>query len=154
MSVSTRELISKFLEQVRNDIIQEHLAQGQRVTGRTLESLEISVNDSKGVLYGAGYIGVLEDGRRPGKFPPVSKIEQWIKDRGIIPNGKISIASLAYLMARKISLEGTNLYRSGGKSGVISRAIDEQKINAFIESVADVYQSNYASEIIDRVESR
>jgi hypothetical protein len=108
--VSTnREILEQFFEAIRNDIITEHLALNQRASGRTLESLEIVINDFKGQLWGAGYIGVLEDGRRPGGFPPKSKIEDWIRSKGIIPKGKISIAQLAYLIARKISMEGTLL---------------------------------------------
>lgn len=149
MSLSSREIMSQFLEAVRNDIIQEHIAQGQRVTGKTLESLEISVNDIKGTLSAAGYIGVLEDGRRPGKFPPISKMAQWIQDRGIVPKGKISILSLAFLMARKISLEGTLLHRSGGGSGVLSKAINQGRLDALLESLADKYQADAMSEVLN-----
>jgi hypothetical protein len=137
LSVESREILTQFLETIRNEIIQEHIRQGQRVTGKTLESLEISVNDTTGTLSAAGYIGVLEDGRRPGKFPPVSKIEQWIIDRGIIPKGKISITSLAFIMARKISQEGTILNQRGGNSGVLSKAINEERIKSLLESLAD-----------------
>jgi hypothetical protein len=147
--VSTnREILTQFFEAIRNDIITEHLALNQRASGRTLESLEIVINDFKGQLWGAGYIGVLEDGRRPGGFPPKSKIEDWIRSKGIIPKGKISIAQLAYLIARKISMEGTLLYQKGGNSGVLSKAINEGRINALIESLANKYQAETVSEVV------
>jgi hypothetical protein len=148
LSVESREALTQFLEHIRNEIIQEHIRQGQRVTGKTLESLEISVNDTTGTLSAAGYIGVLEDGRRPGKFPPVSKIEQWIKDRGIIPKGKISITGLAFIMARKISQEGTILNQRGGNSGVLSKAISEDRIKSLLESLAEKYITDYTSEVL------
>jgi hypothetical protein len=147
--VSTnREILTQFFEAIRNDIIVEHLAKGQRASGQTLESLEIVINDFKGQLWGAGYIGVLEDGRRPGKFPPRNKIESWIQSKGIIPRGKISISQLAYLIARKISMEGTLLYKNGGNSGVLSKDINETRIGALLESLADKYQADAASEVV------
>jgi hypothetical protein len=150
--VSTnREILGQFFEAIRNDIITEHLAQGQRASGATLESLEIVLNDFKGQLWGAGYIGVLEDGRRAGGFPPRSKIESWIKSKGIIPKGKISVAQLAFLIARKISMEGTLLHRKGGHSGVLSKAINEGRINALIESLASKYQAETVSEVVKGV---
>jgi hypothetical protein len=147
--LTNREILSQFLEAVRNEIMAEHIRQGQRVTGRTLESLEISVNDNEGILYGARYIGVLEDGRRPGKMPPISKIEEWIKNRGILPKGKMSISALAFVMARKISLEGTVLHRDGGMSGVLSKAINQGRIDALIDSLSDKYRSEVESEVVD-----
>jgi hypothetical protein len=149
MSLTNREILSQFLDTVRNDIITEHISQGQRVTGRTLESLEISVTDYYGALYGAGYIGVLEDGRRPGKRPPVSVIEQWIINRGIVPKGKISILGLAFIMARKIGAAGTVLNQKGGKSGVLSKAINQERIDSLVDTFADKYISEIASEVVD-----
>ena len=50
-------------------------------------------------------------GRGPGKFPPINKIEDWIKRRKIAPyptkSGRIPTRpQLAYLIARKIAREG------------------------------------------------
>jgi hypothetical protein len=146
--LTNREILTQFFEAVRNDIIVEHLAQNQRASGRTLESLEISVGDFQGNLSGAGYIGVLEDGRRAGGMPPVGRIEQWIKDKGITPKGKTTTLQLAYLIARKISIEGTLLHRRGGNSGVLSKAINETRISALLESLADKYQGEAMSEVV------
>lgn len=65
-------------------------------------------------------------GRGPGKFPPIDKIEEWIKRRKITPlpsrSGRIpSRPQLAYLIARKISLEGFK------GSGFLEKGLDEQK---------------------------
>lgn len=146
--LTNKEILTQFFEAVRNDIIVEHLALNQRASGRTLESLEISIGEFSGNLSGARHIGVLEDGRRPGGMPPVSRIEQWIKDKGIIPKGKITPLQLAYLIARKISIEGTLLYKRGGNSGVLSKAINKSRIDALLESLADKYQGEAVSEVV------
>lgn len=57
------------------------------------------------------YWKYVEYGRRPGKMPPISAIEKWIKIKPIVPRAyggrKVpSAKSLAYLIARKIEREG------------------------------------------------
>lgn len=66
------------------------------------------------------------DGRRPGKMPPVNIISDWVKRRNITPyalkNGKLpTMNQLAYVIARKISNEGFD--------GIhfLEKSIDEQK---------------------------
>lgn len=63
----------------------------------------------------ADYWKYVEYGRRPGKMPPVSAIENWIKVKQIIPHsmtlksGKTvipTIPQLSFLIARKISRDG------------------------------------------------
>lgn len=58
------------------------------------------------------YWKYVEYGRKAGKMPPISVIKQWIEVKPIIPrpnkNGKLpTINQLAYLISRKIGLEGT-----------------------------------------------
>jgi hypothetical protein len=150
LPVSTnKQILEQFFEAIYKDIVTEHLAQGQRASGKTLESLEISIGENKGSLSGAEYIGVLEDGRKAGKFPPVNKIEQWIKDKGIIPKGKTTTLQLAFIFARKISIEGTILSQKGGNSGVLSKAINQGRIDSLIESLADKYQADAMSDVLN-----
>lgn len=56
------------------------------------------------------YWKYVEEGRKPGKFPPINAIKDWITVKPIIPsavNGKIPSANqLAYLISRKIAREG------------------------------------------------
>lgn len=75
------------------------------------------------------YIMTLETGRGPGGFPPVKNILDWIQQRGINPEG-ITQKSLAFLIARRISREGSLLYRQGGNSGIISEVQTQEWIEA------------------------
>lgn len=72
------------------------------VDGRTL-CVELTLQD---------YWKYVEYGRKPGKFPPISKIEGWIKVKPVIPrpmkNGKVpKPKQLAFLIGRKIAKQGT-----------------------------------------------
>jgi hypothetical protein len=51
-------------------------------------------------------------------------------------------------MARKISLEGTRLNKSGGNSGVLSNPLSEDRVNTLLESLAQKYIVDYRSEVI------
>ena len=66
------------------------------------------------------------DGRRPGKMPPVNVIADWVKRRNITPyalkNGKLpTTGQLAFAIAKKIGRDGT--------TGIhfLEKSIDEQK---------------------------
>ena len=66
------------------------------------------------------------DGRRPGKMPPVNVIADWVRRRNITPyalkNGKLPTEDqLAFMIARKIGNEGYD--------GIhfLEKSIDEQK---------------------------
>jgi hypothetical protein len=57
------------------------------------------------------YWKYIENGRKAGKMPPISKIEEWVKVKPVLPrpnsNGTLpTTKQLAYLIARKIGLEG------------------------------------------------
>lgn len=56
------------------------------------------------------YWKYVEHGRKAGKFPPLSKIEEWIRVKPVIPrpyNGKLPTEKqLAFLIGRKIAQEG------------------------------------------------
>jgi hypothetical protein len=58
------------------------------------------------------YWKYVEYGRKAGKMPPISAIKKWIEIKPILPrpnkDGKLPTTNqLAYLIARKIGLEGT-----------------------------------------------
>lgn len=57
------------------------------------------------------YWKYVENGRKPGKWPPISAIAKWIEIKPVLPrpmsNGKLPTnEQLAFLIARKIGLEG------------------------------------------------
>lgn len=109
------------LEEYAKHIVQryrENLAQGGRdasrklsdtvsaevVVGETVISVELTLQD---------YWYYVDNGRRAGKMPPISKIEEWIRVKPVklypFGNNKQipSPRQVAYLIARKIGREGT-----------------------------------------------
>lgn len=65
-------------------------------------SVDINIED---------YWKYIEEGRRPGKFPPVESIRNWVRIKPVIPrpfSGKLPTENqLVYLIGKKIQEEGT-----------------------------------------------
>ena len=94
----------------------ELAAEGINASGELGNSLKYIIDDStKGRievnLELLEYWKYIENGRKAGKWPPISAIKRWIEVKPVLPrpmaNGKLPTNDqLAYLIARKIGLEG------------------------------------------------
>ena len=89
-------------------------------------------------LFAPGSILTLIYGRKPGKFPNLLAIEQWIADKGIVPhpdkNGKsISTKSLAYLIGRKIASQGNTVHQQGPPSKLFADLLGGANVSAAIK---------------------
>ena len=104
--------ISVLVDKISN---QYREALKERRAGGRLESFstEITIEDEHFKVYFnlEEYWKFVERGRAPGKQPPISAIENWIRIKPVIPNavnGKVpDTRQLAYLIARKIGRVGT-----------------------------------------------
>lgn len=120
-------------------------------SGRTLNSFGWRFDGRLLEIYSsAGHVFSLETGRgptiNPGSGSLKDRIRVWIDEKGIVPEGNISKDSLAFLIARKIHRDGTELYRRGGNSGILKEYISESFIrenltkkleSAFIERATE-----------------
>lgn len=149
--MSSRILSAEF-DKLKTDLIQAYDAKGMRASGKFADSLEVVVNGLNAKLMGENYAEQLEFGRKAGKFPPVSLIEQWIKDKGIANriSNEISISSLAFLIARKISREGWNRSEHGGVQ-LISEIVTDERIQKIINEVGAEQTLIFQSDIINLV---
>ena len=130
-------ILNEELDNLRQRIIENHVRAGQRASGRTIKSLHIVVDDNHGILFGRQAFSVLERGRAPGKVPKgFYKISrQWMMDKGIqVEKPK----SFAYLVARKIAQEGTELYRKGKHEDIYSEDI-EQTIQNIMNRIFGIF---------------
>ena len=144
-----KKIISEELEALRQRIINNHVAAGQKASGRTIDSLVIHMRDNGGTLFGRQAFGTLETGRKAGRTPQgfVGIIKQWIKDKGLsVPSipyirqpserwqpkyspEERGLNSLAGAIAHKIRTEGTRLFRDGGRSDIYTPEIEITKTN-------------------------
>jgi len=151
---STTDILTAEFEALKTDLIKKYDELGMRASGAWPDSLEVVVTENKAVLMGAEYSQQLESGRAPGKQPPSEAIIQWIKDKGIANRieGKISISSLAFLIARKIAKEGWKRQEHGGVD-LISQVVTPERIQQIIDKLSDIYVSNFTNDLIDYLQA-
>lgn len=145
-------VLSKEFNLLKDDLIKAYDAKGMRASGKFAESLEVRVQGLTAQLWGEDYAQQLETGRKSGRFPPISAIEQWIKDKGIANRieGQISISSLAFLIARKIAQSGWKREEYGGVE-LISSVVTDERIQKIIDEVGAEQAMIYTTEIITMV---
>jgi len=134
IQLTEKQILEKEFESIKNDLIEKHLELKMKASGRWINSLEIISSKNKITLLGEKYTDQLVYGRKGGTMPPVKAIEQWIKDKGIVPN--IPITSLAWAIAKKIQKEGTEYYKQGG-TDLVSSVITTQRIQEIINKLGN-----------------
>ena len=142
------DILSKELEQLKEDIIRRHEEAGQVASGRTRAAFEVKVSDSSGQLLGNSYAGVLERGRRGGKVPYDFKdiLLRWAEAKGIYFANNTDARRWAWFVTQKIQREGTTLYRSGQTVDIFTTPIAD-----FTERLSKQLAAGYRSEIINSI---
>lgn len=120
------EITYKHLDNLRTKI-QERISNN---TGGASESLEIQGNK----LLGNDYIYYLDQGRKPGRFPPVQNMIDWVNSKlGI--SGKEGNA-VAFLVGRKLANEGSEIFKDKSKGIQLDQLVDEM-INELFKELPD-----------------
>lgn len=87
---------------------------GKNASGNLINSLGYNVVEIKDgwevQLSSDYYLKYVDEGRKPGKMPPINKIVPWVESKGIKMNNKsggiVSSESAAYVIARSIGRKG------------------------------------------------
>ena len=101
----------KIVEQLKDRLNQQKLV----ASGRLRDSIYGVVTETGINIFAQDYGIFVEEGRGPGKMPPVSKILQWVKDKGSAIGESSNIKyrrvnrlrDIAWMISRKIANEGT-----------------------------------------------
>lgn len=108
-------VLNQYGEQLISLYRQKLLQTNTDATGTLGNTLNYIVETNEGLfelsLRIQDYWKYVEEGRGPGKYPPINDIKNWIRVKPVTPtiyNGKLPTTDqLAYLIARKIHLQGT-----------------------------------------------
>jgi len=151
---STSQIFAEEFESLRVDLVKKYDELGMRASGKWAESTEVESGEFFGRVIGAPYTEQLEEGRKPGKFPPIQAIEQWIIDKGIVGQieGEISVSSLAFLIARKISREGWKREEHGGVD-LVTLVVTPKRIQSIIDKLGDSLIMDFTSEFITELKT-
>ena len=153
--MTTKEILTIEFEAIKKELITKHNQLKMKASGKWQSSLNIVISGTDDLmiakLYGQNYTEQLVFGRKPGAFPPIKAIEQWIKDKGIAGIGKqIKVSSLAFLIARKIANEGTKYFKQGG-TDLVKSVITPQKIQSIIDKVREINVSYITNGLIEQL---
>lgn len=150
--------IERTLDETRQRIIANMDAAGQRVTGRTAQSLRVEkVNDNEVRLVARPFFSALETGSRPwsgrtgntmsaADFRDI--IEQWATRKGIVPPD-MTPKSFAFVVARKIMRSGSKLYRTGGRTDIFTPEVERAMKN--VNDVVGATLTAQVSEIVTQI---
>lgn len=140
MEEKTLESIVQQLADILIDLYRQELTSGKiNSSGNLYNTIRSQVITNNQVITGDlilnDYWKYIESGRKPGRFPNIQAIKEWIRQKPVIPSGRNKLPTtdqLAYLISRKIATKGIQ-----GKH-ILERAIE-------------ILESRYSQVIEDRV---
>lgn len=115
MYENVKAVLNKFgkllVEEYRNNLTEKNVNASYALYNSISYVVESNVTNFEVTLNLEEHWKYIEKGRKAGKYPPISAIEKWIEIKPVLPrpmsNGKLpTTKQLAYLIARKIGLEG------------------------------------------------
>ena len=137
LSEEIRQILLEELEDLRRRITENMGNADQIVTGKTRDSMQVSVQGNAGVLTGRQAFATLETGSRPWskkpKRPPkwfADLIGEWIDAKGLDLN--------QWAVAHSIIHKGSKLYREGGRADVYSPEL-QKTMDRIGERIIDQY---------------
>lgn len=162
LNLDFKEELTQLSSSLVGEIISRMISNGQRVTGKTIDSIEPEVRPTGFTIWSADYIMTLDTGRGPtqngnGGGQTLQRIIlQWIFAKGIEPegnkNGEVKYyhyIGLAYVIARRIHQEGNLIHRLNKPTGVVTSVITDTRIDAFIGTFGPKFLSYVQTEILE-----
>lgn len=144
------EFADAFIQNARNNLEANQSNASYNLYNSFEKVIEVGEDYFKVSISLADYWQYVENGRGPGKFPPVDKIKEWIEVKPVNPtplsNGKTpSVEQLSFLISRKIANEGTE-----GKP--FFEPAKEQTIREFEDKINQAVEEDVSNFILELVE--
>ncbi len=141
-------MIKKVLENIGEELIEEiqnRMSQKNlNASGKASDSLKAEASDTLLEIKGNRYIGALNKGRKPGKFPPPDEILKWIKNKLNISDAE----KLVYPISKKIAEKGTNIFMDNSL-GIELNTIEEIGVKKIKKQVSFVILKDLKTKIHD-----
>jgi hypothetical protein len=128
--MTREELTNKHLERLKENIQRSISDKGMTYTGGAAASLEVKDNQ----LLGNDYIYFLEYGRKPGKYPPVKPIRDWVRDKLGVADKEVN--SVGFLVSRKIANIGTDIH-TGARPNLGLEAMVEETLESLVKELGE-----------------
>lgn len=118
--------------------------EGKDATGSLLNSLAFEVKEEaqqiKFFILANDYLKYVDKGRRPGKYPPIKAIAQWVRVKGISPEAVFPIARSIF----KFGIKPTNVIQRVVKefetSPTLTKKYEDEVVNQLIKMINENYK--------------
>ena len=117
---------------------------GVNASGMLSSSARFELQPTALVWYAIGYVEYVDNGRAAGGLPPITRIEQWILDKGISFEG--SLRSFAWAIAKTIAANGTRAYQQGGLFLLASVFTQE-----YIDEITAIIKDDIQQQILTQI---
>lgn len=142
------EIIKEEIDAILVDLKDAYEKSGRKASGQFAEGLEAVYEHNKGTIRGYTYLAGRGTTKKKGKAGEPSLREQifrWLKTKGIRPReAKMSLRSLAYVIARSIHKKGTD--RSKWFK-IYEEVITAERINSIIDKIGRLNVNRIITEI-------
>jgi hypothetical protein len=149
-----REQLQIWLKQSEELLAYNYNKSGLRSSGNFENSIDSTIieNNDKltGIIYGASYVHQMVNGRKPGKFPPLDAIRNWVRQKGIVSE-KISENSLVYLISRKIAKEGIKVPNFYNDGNLLTQTFTDERINELYKLVGKTILVNLKDDLSEKI---
>lgn len=119
-------LAKKLIDEIKSNLIKE----GKVSSGRLVNSLSYEViKDLESVtiqILGEKYLKFVDEGRRPGKMPPIGDIKKWVIQKPVKFVGKTDDQT-AFIIAKSI-----------GKKGIVPTRVVSKSVNNILNNLERV----------------
>lgn len=147
-----REILEKFLEAAKKELIAVQQSEGLVASGKSINSYEVDVKGTEEYLVGTisntDYWFYVDNGRAAGKFPPIQSLKKWCEDKGLFSGmtKEYQRNGLAFVIARSIAKRGTLAHQIGGNN--LFRQITEQRIKVLQDALFFEEDKEITKEIV------
>ncbi len=123
MIIDIQKILTATGVKLVKDIQEEFDSKGLNFTDAARNSLSFNATEKRLQIDGLMRIIVLNAGRKPGTFPPVEPIREWVRDKLNVDASEVN--SVAFMIARKISQSGTDILTDKAKGLELELLVDK-----------------------------
>ncbi len=149
----TEDVIFQFWSEALKELQKNLDADNSNVTNKLRQSVAENLSSgfkvTSGTIFAAisleHYFEQVDQGRRPGSFPPPNVIARWIHEKGLNREQLITDNQLAFLIGRKIKEKGTKGTR------FYSKVINEKTTKQLEADIIEAMEGDIENIILNQV---
>ena len=102
---------------------------GKSASGKLIRSLDYRLSDEAGAIHfifdANDYFTYVDEGRRPGSYPPIQALDKWARIKGISKTAVFAIAKSIY----KFGIKPANIFEKSQRKAMNGKIFDDLEDN-------------------------